>query len=122
MPDSTLPEIKRVNLTSTVLTLKSMDIADVLNFDFLDKPKDQALRHALNTLYLLDALDSHGKLRTLGHELSKLPLEPTFGKALLASKMVSRETSRDMTVLLSMLSTENIWLGISRQDENRIRA
>ena len=63
MPASTLPEIKRVNLTSTVLTLKSMNIDDVLNFDFLDKPKDQALRHALSQLFMLDALDEKGRLR-----------------------------------------------------------
>ena len=51
-----------------------------------------------------------------------MPLEPTFGRALLASKIVSSSCSRDMTALLSMLSTENIWLGISRADENRIKS
>ena len=120
MPAITLPEIKRVNLTSTVLTLKSMDIQDVLNFDFLDRPDENSLRHALKQLFLLDALDDAGRLRKLGEALAKIPLEPTFAKALLASKMVSRECSRDMTTLLSMLSTEQIWLGISRHDENRI--
>ena len=90
MPASTLPEIKRVNLTSTVLTLKSMEIQDVLNFDFLDRPDEAALRHALKQLFLLDAIEERGRLRTLGAELAKLPLEPTFGKALLASKVVSR--------------------------------
>ena len=47
MPASTLPEIKRVNLTSTVLMLKSMEIQDILGFDFLDRPEDCSLRHAL---------------------------------------------------------------------------
>ena len=47
MPAITLPEIKRVNLTSTVLMLKSMEIRDVLNFDFLDRPDEASLRHAL---------------------------------------------------------------------------
>jgi HrpA-like RNA helicase len=39
MPSATLPEIKRVNLTSSVLTLKSMGIEDILGFDFLDRPE-----------------------------------------------------------------------------------
>jgi len=86
----------------------------VLNFDFLDRPDSESLRHALKQLFLLDAIDTNGRLRTLGSELAKLPLEPTFSKALLASKMVSRRCADDMTVLLSMLSTEQIWLGISR--------
>lgn len=120
MPASTLPEIKRVNLTQTVLVLKSMGIKDVLNFDFLDKPDEQALRRDLKQLFLLDAIDERGELRTLGDELAKLPLEPTFGKALLASKIVSRKCAEDMTNLLSMLSTESIWLGISKSDENRL--
>jgi HrpA-like RNA helicase len=34
-----MPEIKRVNLTSTVLSLKSMGIEDILGFDFLDMPE-----------------------------------------------------------------------------------
>lgn len=85
MPNQTLPEIKRVNLACTVLTLKSMSIIDVLNFEFLDKPDDESLRHALKQLYLLDAIDLDGRLRTLGECLSRIPLEPTFAKALVAS-------------------------------------
>ena len=38
MPNQPVPEIMRVNLTSTVLTLKSLGINDVINFDYLDKP------------------------------------------------------------------------------------
>ena len=33
-----MPEILRVNLTSTVLTLKSLGIDDVLGFEYMDKP------------------------------------------------------------------------------------
>jgi HrpA-like RNA helicase len=47
LPNATLPEIKRVNLTSTVLSLKSMGIEDILGFDFLDMPDSEALEHAL---------------------------------------------------------------------------
>jgi HrpA-like RNA helicase len=39
LPNATQPEIKRVNLITTVLTLKQMGIDDVLGFDFLDKPE-----------------------------------------------------------------------------------
>ena len=38
MPNATVPEIKRVNLNTTVLTLKNLGIDDVLNFDYLDPP------------------------------------------------------------------------------------
>lgn len=90
MPNTTLPEIKRVNLTSTLLTLKSMKIDDVLGFDFLDKPDTEQLEAALKQLYLLKAIDIDGRMRTIGYELAKFPLEPSYGKALLAAKVVSR--------------------------------
>ena len=106
MPNQTLPEIKRVNLACTVLTLKSMSIIDVLNFEFLDKPDDESLRHALKQLYLLDAIDLDGRLRTLGECISRIPLEPTFAKALIASQLLSKSCSLDMSRLLGVLSTE----------------
>jgi HrpA-like RNA helicase len=53
MPSATIPEIMRVNLTSSVLTLKSMGIEDILRFDFLDRPDASQLEHALKQLYLL---------------------------------------------------------------------
>ena len=121
MPNQTLPEIKRVNLACTVLTLKSMSIIDVLNFEFLDKPDDESLRHALRQLYLLDAIDLDGRLRTLGECLSRIPLEPTFAKALVASELLSKSCSLDMSRLLGVLSTEQIWIGISKHDESRLK-
>ena len=62
MPDSTVPEIKRVNLTSTILTLKSMGINDVIQFDYLDSPDKDTIEHALKTLYYIEAIDKSGEL------------------------------------------------------------
>ena len=53
-----------------MLTLKSMNIDDVLGFDFLDRPEQANLEHALKQLYLLEAIDECGRLRTLGRHLS----------------------------------------------------
>ena len=39
----TVPEIKRVNLASTVLTLKNIGINDVINFDYLDRPDIESI-------------------------------------------------------------------------------
>lgn len=85
MADMTIPEIKRVNLASTVLTLKNIGINDVINFDYLDRPDLGCIQHALKQLFYLKAIKETGELEYLGIELSKFPLEPTFGKSLLAS-------------------------------------
>jgi HrpA-like RNA helicase len=65
---------------------------------------------------LLDAIDKNGKIRSLGYELVKFPLEPTFAKALLQAKSISKECSYDCAKLVSILSTENIWIGVSKFD------
>ncbi len=70
MPDSTVPEIKRVNLTSTVLTLKSLGISDVLGFDYLDSPDRESIEEALKMLFYLEAIDINGHLNFLGQILA----------------------------------------------------
>ena len=73
MEKTTVPEILRVNLTSTILNLKCIGIVDVLNFDFVQKPDDDLIIQALKQLFMLDALTSTGKLTLFGRELCKYP-------------------------------------------------
>ena len=54
--------------------------------------------------------------------MAKLPLEPCFSKSLFAAKIIGRSCEKDMTILLSMLSTENIWLGVTKHDEKRLKS
>lgn len=91
----------------------------MVDFDFLDKPEKFAVEDALKQLYLLGAIDSDGRVQNMGRELVKLPLEPTFGKCLLAARYLSKDCEQDMAKLVSLLSTENIWQGVSRFDEAR---
>ncbi|KAG5068246.1 hypothetical protein JHK85_000623 [Glycine max] len=38
LEDSTMPEIKRCNLSNVILQLKALGVDDILGFDFIDKP------------------------------------------------------------------------------------
>jgi ATP-dependent RNA helicase DHX8/PRP22 len=51
--ESIVPEILRCSLSSVVLQLKSMNVNDILGFDFMDKPPQSALVRALEQLYAL---------------------------------------------------------------------
>ena len=42
LDDNTPPEIQRTNLASVVLSLKSLGIHDLVNFDFMDPPQHAA--------------------------------------------------------------------------------
>ncbi len=39
MRDFNLPEILRVSLNNVILTLKSMKIKDVINFEYIENPE-----------------------------------------------------------------------------------
>jgi ATP-dependent RNA helicase DHX8/PRP22 len=76
MLSSTVPEIQRTNLASTVLLLKAMGINDLINFDFMDPPPVQTLVSAMEMLYSLGSLDDEGLLTKLGRIMAEFPIEP----------------------------------------------
>ena len=62
------------------------------------------------------AIGKHGELLKLGMELAKFPLEPTYALSLLASYYLNCD--RELTILVSILSSENVWLTFSRKHED----
>jgi HrpA-like RNA helicase len=60
MRDYNLPEILRVSLNNVILTLKSMKIKDVINFEYIENPEKEAIFKALSELFLLEALNEDG--------------------------------------------------------------
>ena len=72
LPENTVPEVQRTNMSSTVLTLKSLGINDLIHFDFMDPPPLQALEKALEHLYALGALNDKGDLTRLGRRMAEV--------------------------------------------------
>ncbi|PWA55987.1 putative pre-mRNA-splicing factor ATP-dependent RNA helicase DEAH5 [Artemisia annua] len=106
-PTST-PEIHRINLGVTTLTLKTMGITDIFAFDFMNPPSPQALLSAMQQLYSLGPLDEEGDLLTkLGRIMAEFPLEPSLLKMLLAS--VDLGCSDEILTIIAMLQTGNIF-------------
>lgn len=85
MPESRCPAVTEANLSHLVLLLKRLDIADMGQCRFLDRPAPEALMQALEDLDYLAALDDDGNLSEVGIIMSELPLEPPLAKALIAS-------------------------------------
>lgn len=107
MLPSSVPEIQRTNLASTVLSLKAMGINDLLGFDFMDPPPPATLVTALEQLYNLGALDEEGILSLLGRKMAEFPIEPPMSKCLIAS--VDLGCAEEVLTILAMLAAENIW-------------
>ncbi|KAM7369413.1 hypothetical protein PAMP_013682 [Pampus punctatissimus] len=85
MREAHCPGVVEENLSHLVLLLKRLDIADMGQCKFLDRPAPEALMQALEDLDYLAALDDDGNLSEVGIIMSELPLEPPLAKALIAA-------------------------------------
>ncbi len=85
-----MPEIQRSPLSSVVLQLLAMGVRDILGFDFMDAPSEEALVRALEQLYLLGAVEmgEGAELTALGRKIAHFPLDPHLAKAIIVSQVV----------------------------------
>ncbi|XP_076945708.1 pre-mRNA-splicing factor ATP-dependent RNA helicase DEAH1-like [Bidens hawaiensis] len=102
LDDNTVPEIQRTNLANVVLSLKSLGIHDLLNFDFMDPPPAEALLKALELLFALSALNKHGELTKVGRKMAEFPLDPMLSKMIVASEKY--QCSDEIISIAAMLS------------------
>lgn len=107
MLSTTVPEIQRANLGSVVLQLKAMGINDLMGFDFMDPPPQQALVMALENLFGLGALDDEGLLTRLGKKMAEFPVEPKNAKVLLTSVVLG--CAEEVLTIVAMLSVESVF-------------
>lgn len=98
----TEPEIVRCDVASTVLTLKNLGVANVLEFPWLEPPSMQAITSSLYQLYQLGALDDNGEITNLGRQMALLPLAPSLS-AILIKAAGSKENSSTQQLLDTIL-------------------
>lgn len=84
-PVRDLPEIKRLDLSEVVLTLKASGVTDLRAFRWLEPPHDAALQHAEELLTDLGALASSA-ITELGRRMLAFPLHPRYARMLLAAQ------------------------------------
>ncbi len=80
-----VPEIKRVDLSETILLLLSSGWGEAAGFPWYEKPDDKALQRALTVLGDLGAVDAQGKLTSMGRRMSVFPAHPRYARMLLAA-------------------------------------
>ncbi|NIZ40220.1 ATP-dependent RNA helicase HrpA [Entomospira entomophila] len=102
----TEPEIKRANLTETILRMLAMRINDPEKFDFIDKPHTRLFSEGFKTLFELQAIPSLKKserqLTQLGHAMSHLPLDPRLSRMLIAAN--EEGALQEVTIIAAALS------------------
>lgn len=104
----TIPEIQRTSLSNTVLLLKSLDVKDLLEFDFMDPPPQETITTSLFELWSLGALDNLGDLTPLGRHMTPFPMDPPLAKLLITASS-EYECSEEMLTIVSMLSVPSVF-------------
>ncbi|CAG9331782.1 unnamed protein product [Blepharisma stoltei] len=105
--ENNIPEIQRTNLANVVLLLKSLNIDNLLQFDFMDPPPQDNILNSMYQLWILGALNDTGGLTDLGKKMVEFPLDPPLSKMLLESEKY-RCTSELLTIV-SMLSVPSVF-------------
>lgn len=115
MDETTVPEIQRTSLTSVILSLKCMGIANVLEFQYLDPPEERMILEALRQLYYFQALDQDGHVTALGRQLVEFPLQPSLARVLIRSKQLGCEEA--VIPIIAMLCVENVFIRPATKEE-----
>ena len=104
-PLQELPEVKRLDLSEVVLTLKASGIHDIYNFPWLEKPEPKALERAETLLADLGALGGprppdkidhdvksrpaaaiHLTITETGRRMLRFPMHPRYARMFLAAQ------------------------------------
>ncbi|MES2709320.1 MAG: ATP-dependent RNA helicase HrpA [Verrucomicrobiota bacterium] len=85
-PRFTQPEIQRANLAEVILRMKAFRLGEIETFPFLNPPLPASIRSGYLLLHELGALDDSHEMTPLGHELARLPLDPSLGRMLLQAR------------------------------------
>jgi len=117
----TLPDIKRLDLTQTILEI--LDLSKVLSLvgddsdpltvlPWLEIPEEKAVESSLRTLRAIGAVDKNSKLLDLGHEIAKIPLHPRLG-AMIQYALVKSDDNRSKVdgILAAAVISEGRVLG-----------
>lgn len=122
LAENSVPEILRVDVASSVLTMKASGQNEILDFDFLDSPSRDSLVKALEQLYSLGALDNTGAITSLGKMMAKLPLSPNPAKVLISAlEPCNIDILPEVVDIISTILAENLIISIPTSASDEIR-
>ncbi|MCR6656732.1 MAG: ATP-dependent helicase HrpB [Opitutus sp.] len=122
-----LPEIKRLDLSEVVLTLKASGIDDIWNFPWLEKPDPKALERAETLLADLGAIGPEGlkadaaknrlfRITEIGRKMLRFPVHPRYARMLLAAQ--ERNCVRPVALMAALTQGRSFLLrGVPKEVE-----
>lgn len=111
-----LPEVKRVDLSETLLMLAVAGVEDRDQFPWFEAPAAKALEHAQDLLSDLGAIDGNRSVTATGRKMAQFPLHPRYARMLIEADRlgVLREAA-----LIAGISQGRPFYRASREDRVR---
>jgi ATP-dependent helicase HrpB len=119
-PAQELPEVRRLDLSEVVLTLKASGIVDLSGFAWLERPDARSLARAEALLADLGALDGvGGAITETGRRMLRFPVHPRYARMFLVAQ--ERGCVRSVAMIAALTQGRSFLLrGATRQvDEAR---
>jgi ATP-dependent helicase HrpB len=115
----TMPEIRRLELSGALLTLKASGIDDLEHFPWVERPEEKSFARALTLLHDLGALDHAHQLTAVGRRMASFPAHPRYARMLLAADELG--CVRAAALIAALSQSRNILLRSEgkRMDEAR---
>jgi ATP-dependent helicase HrpB len=116
-PAHELPEVKRLDLSEVVLTLKASGIDDLSAFDWFERPDARGLEKAESLLRDLGALSGPaGAITEVGRRMLRFPVHPRYARMFLEAQ--ERGCVRSVALMAALTQGRNFLLrGAARQVE-----
>lgn len=113
---SELPEIKRLDMAETVLSLKAVGVTDLAHFRWIDRPEEKSLIRAEQLLHDLGAVDSHnGEITAVGRRMLSFPVHPRYARMFLAAQELG--CVRASALIAALTQSRNLLLRADRKVE-----
>jgi RNA helicase HrpA len=109
-PLFTTEEIYRTDLSEVVLRMADLGITSFEEFDFISAPSREGLLAAIETLNLLDALESDHTLSNTGRLMTEFPLSPRHSRIIVEAILKYPDVIKETIIAVSFLSTQSPYI------------
>ncbi len=99
------PEIRRSDLASTIVHIKSLGIDDIESLPWLDPPRPESVREGMNVLRELSAVDEAGHLTEIGRKIARWPVDPRVGRILIEAE--NNGCLNDALIIAAAIETQD---------------
>jgi HrpA-like RNA helicase len=106
----TTEEIYRTDLSEVVLRMADLGITAFEEFDFISPPNREGLMAAIETLNLLDALESDRTLSKIGKLMTEFPLPPRQSRIIVEAVLKYPDVIEETIIAAAFLSTQSPYI------------